>query len=146
MGLDNYFCQVRPSMLHCSCHEYCHGISCSMQCMIHGRCVLNGWLLQGFLYQNLSLGSFQVILQGVPRAATAEDIERFLSGCSFDASSIQIFMRFLFYFILYYIIEESFPFGKWKISNSNQCLLYAGQCSVTPLGWHQSTFHRRLRQ
>lgn len=102
--------------------------------MIHGRCILKGWLLQGFLYQNLSLGSFQVVLQGIPRRATPEDIEQFLSGCSFDASRIQTFVRFLFYFMLYYIIEESFPFGKWKISNSNQCLVYAGQRSVTSLG------------
>ncbi|RWR76876.1 hypothetical protein CKAN_00533900 [Cinnamomum micranthum f. kanehirae] len=37
-----------------------------------------------------------VILQGIPRPATAEDVERFLSGCSFDASSIQIFFRPVF--------------------------------------------------
>ncbi|KAJ8636965.1 hypothetical protein MRB53_011232 [Persea americana] len=34
-----------------------------------------------------------VVLQGIPRRATPEDIEQFLSGCSFDASRIQTFVR-----------------------------------------------------
>ncbi|XP_042510610.1 uncharacterized protein LOC122086013 [Macadamia integrifolia] len=33
------------------------------------------------------------LLQGIPRNALPEDVERFLSGCDFDASSIQMFLR-----------------------------------------------------
>ncbi|MCD7467550.1 hypothetical protein HAX54_005050 [Datura stramonium] len=34
-----------------------------------------------------------ILLQGVPRNALAEDVERFLAGCQYDASSIQMFAR-----------------------------------------------------
>ncbi|XP_072977197.1 uncharacterized protein [Typha angustifolia] len=34
-----------------------------------------------------------VLLQGVPRNALQEDVERFLSGCNFDPSSFQTFVR-----------------------------------------------------
>ncbi|KAH7513241.1 hypothetical protein FEM48_Zijuj12G0176300 [Ziziphus jujuba var. spinosa] len=34
-----------------------------------------------------------VLLQGIPRNAVPEDVERFLSGCQYDSSSIQIFLR-----------------------------------------------------
>lgn len=34
-----------------------------------------------------------VLLQGIPREGTLVDIERFLSGCQYDASSIDMFMR-----------------------------------------------------
>ncbi|POO02460.1 Ribosomal protein [Trema orientale] len=34
-----------------------------------------------------------VLLQGVPRNAIFLDIERFLSGCEYDASSVQFFLR-----------------------------------------------------
>ncbi|KAL5546260.1 hypothetical protein UlMin_005947 [Ulmus minor] len=34
-----------------------------------------------------------VLLQGFPRNATPMDVERFLSGCEYDSSSIQIFLR-----------------------------------------------------
>ncbi|XP_068669312.1 uncharacterized protein [Aristolochia californica] len=33
------------------------------------------------------------LLSGIPRAALAEDVERFLSGCDFDASGLQMFIR-----------------------------------------------------
>ncbi|KAJ4971076.1 hypothetical protein NE237_004175 [Protea cynaroides] len=33
------------------------------------------------------------LLQGIPRNALPDDVERFLSGCDFDASSIQMFVR-----------------------------------------------------
>eukprot|EP00262_Sarcandra_glabra_P005290 TRINITY_DN1670_c1_g3_i1.p1 TRINITY_DN1670_c1_g3~~TRINITY_DN1670_c1_g3_i1.p1 ORF type:complete len:248 (-),score=16.15 TRINITY_DN1670_c1_g3_i1:265-1008(-) len=33
------------------------------------------------------------LLQGIPRNALPEDVERFLCGCNFDASSLQIFVR-----------------------------------------------------
>ncbi|XP_043698386.1 uncharacterized protein LOC122649084 isoform X2 [Telopea speciosissima] len=33
------------------------------------------------------------LLQGLPRNALPEDVERFLSGCDFDASSLQMFVR-----------------------------------------------------
>lgn len=36
---------------------------------------------------------YQVLLQGIPREGTLVDIERFLSGCQYDASSIDMFMR-----------------------------------------------------
>lgn len=34
-----------------------------------------------------------VVLQGIPRNALLDDIERFLSGCVYDASTMQIFTR-----------------------------------------------------
>ncbi|XP_009780572.1 uncharacterized protein [Nicotiana sylvestris] len=34
-----------------------------------------------------------ILLQGIPRNALADDVERFLSGCQYDGSSIQIFAR-----------------------------------------------------
>lgn len=34
-----------------------------------------------------------ILLQGIPRNAVAEDVERFLAGCRYDASSIQMFGR-----------------------------------------------------
>ncbi|XP_038881279.1 uncharacterized protein LOC120072835, partial [Benincasa hispida] len=34
-----------------------------------------------------------VLLQGIPRNALVEDVERFLSGCDYDAGSITIFFR-----------------------------------------------------
>ncbi|KAG7960580.1 hypothetical protein I3843_10G131100 [Carya illinoinensis] len=34
-----------------------------------------------------------VLLQGIPRNALPEDVERFLTGCEYDASSIDIFLR-----------------------------------------------------
>ncbi|KAJ8532896.1 hypothetical protein K7X08_015785 [Anisodus acutangulus] len=34
-----------------------------------------------------------ILLQGVPRNAMADDVERFLAGCQYDASSIQMFAR-----------------------------------------------------
>lgn len=34
-----------------------------------------------------------IILHGIPRNALAEDVERFLAGCQYDASSIQMFGR-----------------------------------------------------
>ncbi|XP_057461657.1 uncharacterized protein LOC130751924 [Actinidia eriantha] len=34
-----------------------------------------------------------VLLQGIPRTAVPDDIERFLSGCTVDASTMQIFVR-----------------------------------------------------
>ncbi|XP_031395355.1 uncharacterized protein LOC116206696 [Punica granatum] len=34
-----------------------------------------------------------LLLQGLPRQAIPEDIERFLSGCQYDPSSIQLFYR-----------------------------------------------------
>lgn len=34
-----------------------------------------------------------ILLQGIPRNALADDVERFLSGCQYDASSIQMFTR-----------------------------------------------------
>ncbi|KAK4342954.1 hypothetical protein RND71_038770 [Anisodus tanguticus] len=34
-----------------------------------------------------------ILLQGVPRNALADDVERFLAGCQYDASSIQMFAR-----------------------------------------------------
>ncbi|CAI9779016.1 unnamed protein product [Fraxinus pennsylvanica] len=34
-----------------------------------------------------------ILLQGIPRNALPDDIERFLTGCQYDASSMQIFMR-----------------------------------------------------
>ncbi|KAF8396699.1 hypothetical protein HHK36_018326 [Tetracentron sinense] len=37
-----------------------------------------------------------VLLQGIPRNALPEDVERFLSGCDFNASSIQMFLRSAF--------------------------------------------------
>ena len=36
---------------------------------------------------------YQILLQGVPRNAVAEDVERFLAGCQYDASAIQMFGR-----------------------------------------------------
>ncbi|KAK9290839.1 hypothetical protein L1049_009017 [Liquidambar formosana] len=36
-----------------------------------------------------------VLLQGIPRNAIPEDIERFLSGCDFDASSIQTITKLI---------------------------------------------------
>lgn len=35
----------------------------------------------------------QVLLEGIPQNAQPDDVERFLSGCEFDASSIQMFVR-----------------------------------------------------
>ncbi|KAM7526273.1 hypothetical protein LguiA_016175 [Lonicera macranthoides] len=37
-------------------------------------------------------GNF-VLLQGIPRNALPDDIERFLYGCQYDASSMQIFLK-----------------------------------------------------
>ncbi|KAI5682048.1 hypothetical protein M9H77_03276 [Catharanthus roseus] len=34
-----------------------------------------------------------ILLQGIPRRALLDDIERFLSGCEYDSSSITFFMR-----------------------------------------------------
>ncbi|XP_044463720.1 uncharacterized protein LOC123194540 [Mangifera indica] len=34
-----------------------------------------------------------VLLEGIPQNAQPDDVERFLSGCEFDASSIQMFVR-----------------------------------------------------
>ncbi|KAJ4704791.1 putative Ribosomal protein S24e family protein [Melia azedarach] len=34
-----------------------------------------------------------ILLQGIPKNALAEDVERLLSGCEFEASSIQMFLR-----------------------------------------------------
>ncbi|XP_031487401.1 uncharacterized protein LOC116255653 isoform X2 [Nymphaea colorata] len=34
-----------------------------------------------------------VLIQGVPRNASFDDVERVLSGCNFDSSSIQMFVR-----------------------------------------------------
>ncbi|XP_052174451.1 uncharacterized protein LOC127789568 isoform X2 [Diospyros lotus] len=34
-----------------------------------------------------------VLLQGIPRDASQDDVERFLSGCAYDASTIQIFLK-----------------------------------------------------
>ncbi|EEF37181.1 uncharacterized protein LOC8283856 [Ricinus communis] len=34
-----------------------------------------------------------VLLQGIPEYAAPEDVERFLSGCEFDSSSIRLFRR-----------------------------------------------------
>ncbi|CAA2972382.1 PREDICTED: uncharacterized protein LOC105956648 [Olea europaea subsp. europaea] len=34
-----------------------------------------------------------ILLQGIPRNALPDDIERFLTGCQYDASSMQIFLR-----------------------------------------------------
>ncbi|KAG9453743.1 hypothetical protein H6P81_006647 [Aristolochia fimbriata] len=34
-----------------------------------------------------------VLLSGIPRNALAEDVERFLCGCDYDASSLQMFVR-----------------------------------------------------
>ncbi|KAF3782204.1 hypothetical protein EJ110_NYTH34905 [Nymphaea thermarum] len=34
-----------------------------------------------------------VLIQGVPRIASFDDVERFLSGCNFGSSSIQMFVR-----------------------------------------------------
>ncbi|KAL3536338.1 hypothetical protein ACH5RR_004799 [Cinchona calisaya] len=34
-----------------------------------------------------------ILLQGIPRNALIDDVERFLSGCHYDASSIQMFSR-----------------------------------------------------
>ncbi|CAN4116870.1 unnamed protein product [Withania somnifera] len=34
-----------------------------------------------------------ILLQGIPRNAIADDVERFLAGCQYDASSIQMFPR-----------------------------------------------------
>ncbi|KAF9605942.1 hypothetical protein IFM89_021268 [Coptis chinensis] len=36
---------------------------------------------------------YQVLLQGLPRNALPEDIERFLCGCDFNSSSLHIFLR-----------------------------------------------------
>ncbi|KAB1223965.1 hypothetical protein CJ030_MR2G026922 [Morella rubra] len=36
-----------------------------------------------------------VLLQGLPRNALPEDVERFLTGCEFEASSIDIVLRFM---------------------------------------------------
>ncbi|KAJ8538341.1 hypothetical protein K7X08_014881 [Anisodus acutangulus] len=36
---------------------------------------------------------YQILLQGVPRNALADDVERFLAGCQYNASSIQMFAR-----------------------------------------------------
>ncbi|XP_057971968.1 uncharacterized protein LOC131160363 [Malania oleifera] len=37
-----------------------------------------------------------LLLLGIPRNALQDDVERFLSGCEFDASSIQMFVRPMF--------------------------------------------------
>ncbi|KAK7859539.1 hypothetical protein CFP56_005929 [Quercus suber] len=34
-----------------------------------------------------------MLLQGFPRNALPEDVERFLTGCVYEASSIEMFMR-----------------------------------------------------
>ncbi|XP_011077407.1 uncharacterized protein LOC105161424 [Sesamum indicum] len=34
-----------------------------------------------------------ILLQGIPRNALIDDVERFLSGCHYDSSSIQMFVR-----------------------------------------------------
>ncbi|CDP06677.1 unnamed protein product [Coffea canephora] len=34
-----------------------------------------------------------ILLQGIPRNALMEDVQRFLSGCQYDASSMQMFFR-----------------------------------------------------
>lgn len=34
-----------------------------------------------------------ILLHGIPRNALIEDVERFLSGCQYDSSSISVFMR-----------------------------------------------------
>ncbi|KAL0344590.1 UNVERIFIED_CONTAM: hypothetical protein Sradi_4290300 [Sesamum radiatum] len=34
-----------------------------------------------------------ILLQGIPRNALIDDVERFLSGCQYDSSSIQMFVR-----------------------------------------------------
>ncbi|XP_059305674.1 uncharacterized protein LOC132057206 [Lycium ferocissimum] len=34
-----------------------------------------------------------ILLQGVPRNAVPDDVERFLAGCQYDSSSIQMFAR-----------------------------------------------------
>uniref|UniRef100_A0A2N9F7M6 Uncharacterized protein n=1 Tax=Fagus sylvatica TaxID=28930 RepID=A0A2N9F7M6_FAGSY len=34
-----------------------------------------------------------VLLQGLPRTAIPEDVERFLTGCEYDSSSIEMFLR-----------------------------------------------------
>lgn len=37
----------------------------------------------------------QIMLQGIPRNALPDDIERFLTGCQYAASSMQIFLRLM---------------------------------------------------
>ncbi|GAV65000.1 hypothetical protein CFOL_v3_08515 [Cephalotus follicularis] len=34
-----------------------------------------------------------ILLQGIPRNASADDVERFLSGCNYDASTLEMFVR-----------------------------------------------------
>lgn len=36
---------------------------------------------------------YQVLIEGIPRTALQEDVERFLSGTPYEASSIKIFMK-----------------------------------------------------
>lgn len=36
-----------------------------------------------------------ILLQGIPRNAQIDDIERFLSGCAYDPSSMQLFSRII---------------------------------------------------
>lgn len=43
----------------------------------------------------MSSAAFQVLLQNVPRIAVAEDVERFLSGCEYEASSISFMLRLM---------------------------------------------------
>lgn len=37
----------------------------------------------------------QVILEGIPRNAPVDEVERFLSGYGYDGSSIQMFVRLI---------------------------------------------------
>nr|POE59845.1 hypothetical protein CFP56_50031 [Quercus suber] len=41
----------------------------------------------------MSFVTHQQLLQGFPRNALPEDVERFLTGCVYEASSIEMFMR-----------------------------------------------------
>lgn len=58
----------------------------------------------------------QVLLQGIPRSAIPDDIERFLSGCQYDASSMQIFLKSLLYIAFgFYSFLSSFSFSLKRI-------------------------------
>ncbi|XP_058109921.1 uncharacterized protein LOC131253112 [Magnolia sinica] len=67
-----------------------------------------------------------VLLQGVPRNALPEDIERFLSGCNFDASSIQIIVRPGFpdpsRFALVHFPSQIEAMNAFRVKNRSFCL------------------------
>lgn len=60
----------------------------------------------------LFFGLFQILLHGIPRNALIEDVERFLSGCQYDSSSISFSTRLhLQHFTLFFVDEERIK--KW---------------------------------